>query len=678
MSKRAGVRRFGVPFVAAFTVVMALVLSFGTAAKAAACTTTPATTAALQAAVAAGNPGDVICLNANQQYSPTATLDVNRNLTIETDPAQLGGAGRAGIISGGVMTGSSAIDSGQLDVLAVASGVTLTLSNVVETQAIQPSNGGVVVTSGGTALIDHSLLSGNTGNAVDVKSGGQATITNSTLAGSIQGFDGVLLGGSATLNYDTIANNSGNGIDKTAAAAGAVNNTILSNNALGNCNSSAGLTGSNDGDSGTTCGATITTGGFTNVSAGLVALANNGGPTNTLALTAASPAIGHGLAAPALADDQRGFLRSAPQDIGAFQLNGTQPATLVVIKHVVGPGSPSNFQITVTGAGANPSTFPGQDTPGTSVSVQSGQTYQIGETMVGGGAVTNYTLGTSGNCTGPIAAGATGTCTLTNTAKPFNLLVTKSVNNSGGGTGTPADFTMTVTDTTNPAASPAPFPGSTVGTTVQIPAGDSYTVAESADAAQSGKYTPSNSGACSGVAAINGSGTCGFTNTFITCPQTGLGPNQSNTCVNATVNATIVVTSPSLISFPALGAGETSSPVAVPVNVKSNNGTGYQLSCTRTAFTNGDIPLSISGGAVSAPQAYIAPLPALTPIPVGSSAGATLSTPPTGPNLNLGTDSTFTSVAGDNWPFSFTLGPVPFGIVAGTHQSVVTFTAVTT
>jgi len=676
MSKRAGVRRFG-PFVAAFTLVMTLVLSFGTAAKAAACTTTPATTAALSAAVAAGNPGDVICLNANQQYSPTASLDVNRNLTIETDPAQLGGAGRAGIISGGVMTGSSAIDPGQLDVLAVASGVTLTLSNVVETQAIQPSNGGVVVTSGGTALIDHSLLSGNTGNAVDVKSGGQATITNSTLAGSIQGFDGILLGGSATLNYDTIANNAGNGIDKTAAAAASVKNTILSNNAFGNCNSSAGLTGSNDGDSGTSCGATITAGGFSNVSAGLVALANNGGPTNTLALTAASPAIGHGLAAPAVADDQRGFLRSAPQDIGAFQLNGTQPTTLVVIKHVVGPGSAGNFQITVTGAGANPGTFPGQDTPGTQVSVASGQTYTIGETMVGGGPVTNYTLGTSGNCTGPIAAGATGTCTLTNTAKPLDLLVTKTVDNTGGGTGTPADFTMTVMDTTTNAQL-GQFTGSVAGTHVSVPAGDTYTVTEAADAAQAGKYTPSSSGACSGTAAINSTGTCAFTNTFITCSQTGLPPNQSNTCVNATVNATIIVTSPSLVSFPALGAGETSSPVSVPVNVKSNNGTGYQLSCTRTAFTNGDIPLSISGGAVSAPQAYNAPLPALTPIPVGSSAGATLSTPPTGPNLNLGHNTTFTSAAGDSWPFSFTLGPVPFGIAAGSHQSVVTFTAVTT
>src|SRR5262249_57852419 len=116
------------------------------------------------------------------------------------------------------------------------------------------------------------------------KAGGRGTIAISTLSTPITPFGGLRGGGPATLNEDTIAGNAGNGIDKTTAATASVTNTILSNNALGNCNKTVGLTGSNDGDSGTTCGATLTTGGFSNVSAGLGPLVNNGGPADTPAL----------------------------------------------------------------------------------------------------------------------------------------------------------------------------------------------------------------------------------------------------------------------------------------------------------------------------------------------------------------------------------------------------------
>jgi hypothetical protein len=316
------------------------------------------------------------------------------------------------------------------------------------------------------------------------------------------------------------------------------------------------------------------------------------------------------------------------------------------------------------------------------VTIASATPYSIGETMVGGGAVTNYTASASGNCTGgnPAtgtsgAAGTTVTCTITNTAKPFNLLVTKTVDNTGCGSncGTPADFTMTVTDTTT-SQQLGQFPGSVAGTTVQVPAGDAYNVTEQADAAQTGKYTPGTTGPCSGSAAINGGGTCAFTNSFLTCPQpANSGPqpapgapgSSSNTCVNANVAATIQVTSPASISFPPLAVGQTSGLVGVPVTVFSNDPTGYQLTVKRTAFFSPtDIPLAISCPAVGAPQAFLAPFTgASAQIPVGSS-------------LNLGTSNTFTTVSGDSWPFQFQLGPIPFGVPAGAHQSVVTFTAV--
>jgi len=604
-------------------------------------------------------------------------------LTIETDPAQLAIAGnRAGIISGSaVVGGASNLDAFQNDVLVVSSGVTLTLHQVVETQTVQPSNGGVVVLSGGTLFIDHSLLSGNTGNAVDIKASGTGTITNSTLTNSINGFDGLLLGGSVTLNEDTIANNAGDGIDKTAAATATVNNTILSGNTLANCNSSAGLTGSHSGSSDATCGATITTGGFSGVSAGLGALANNGGPTNTFSLTAASPAIGAGTAAPTGTDDQRGFFRDAAPDIGAYEFGATAPATLTVIKHVVGPGSPGSFQITVTGGSANPGTFPGQDTPGTPVAIASNTGYSINETGPVG-----YTASASGNCTSPPAgpalpatgttgaAGSNVTCTITNTANPTQLTVIKHVDNTGCSANCSAAsaFTMTVHDVTANADiasfAGAESPGSPP---VAVPAGHVYTVTETGPTSN---YTQSNGAGCSGTATAGGSIGCTVTNTFIQCtqptnsgPQPAPGPpgSSSNTCVNANVAATIQVTSPASISFPPLAVGQTSALVAVPVNVQTNDPTGYQLTVKRTAFFSPtDIPLAISCPAVAAPQAFLAPFTgASAQIPVGSS-------------LNLGTSNTFTPAAGDAWPFQFQLGPIPFGVPAGAHQSVVTFTAV--
>src|SRR5262249_49871048 len=194
MSKRAGVRRWGAPLAVAFLAVTVGLFFGSTQARAAACTTTPATDAALMSAVSGGAAGDVICLNANQQYSPSAPLDVKHNLTIETDPAQLTIAGnRAGIISGSaVVGGGTNLDPNLNDVLVVNTGVTLTLHQIVETQTVQPSNGGVVVLSGGTLFIDHSLLSGNTGNAVNIKAGGTGTLPNHTLTKSINRFHRLL------------------------------------------------------------------------------------------------------------------------------------------------------------------------------------------------------------------------------------------------------------------------------------------------------------------------------------------------------------------------------------------------------------------------------------------------------------------------------------------------------
>jgi len=682
MSKRAGVRRLGVPFVIALALVMALVLSFGSPAYAAGCTTTPANGAALVTAVTTGSAGDVICLNAGVTYAPAAAMDVNHNVTVETDPAQIASGGKAAAITGGSITTGSTVDAGQLDIFAVAAGKTLSVTNIILTGTSQPSNGAIYLGAsppaggnGGMLLMDHTLISSNGSNGVDSDVGSVATITNSTITQS-NGASGIQDDGTVNLNEDTIAFSSQFGINNHGGGAANVFNTILAGNTSGNCFfaiTPANGSGSNSDDSGTTCGTLITGGGNQSTGNGVItgtSVANNGGPTNTFALPSGSVAIDHGTGTGASTTDQRGFIRDATPDIGAYEFNATAPANLIVIKHVVGPGSASNFTMTVTGAGANPTSFPGAESPGTMVAVASGQTYQVGES----GPTANYTMSQSGNCTGPIAAGATGTCTVTNTANPTQLTVIKHVVNTGCTVNCKAasDFTMTVTDTTTSTVV-ASFAGaeSPGHAPVAITAGDTYTVTESGPTTA---YTESNGAGCSGTATAGGAISCTVTNTFITCPQpTNSGPqpapgppgSSSNTCVNVNVAATIQVTSATSLSAGTLAVGQSSGALSPNVRVDSNDPSGYQLTVTRTAFSSPtDIPMSISSGPVSAPMAFLAPF-------TGASALI-----PTSGNLNLGSSSSFTPNAGDNWPFAIVVGPVPNGVPAGAHQSVVTFTAV--
>jgi hypothetical protein len=546
----------------------------------------------LVTAVIGANPGDTIQLQPGN-YPITTALDVGvANLTVE-GPATAPGA----TISGGVMTNPSGKDTGQLDIFDVASGASLNVHDVVLTQAIQPSNGAVVVESGGTASIDHTLMSGNTSNAVDVKSGGSATITNSTLYNSIQGFDGVLLGGTATLNEDTIAGNAGNGIDKTAAATASVTNTILSNNALGNCNRTAGLTGSNDGDTDATCGATITTGGFSNVSAKLASLANNGGPTNTLALQAGSPAIDHGTGAGAGADDQRHFARDATPDIGAYEFGATAPGAKLTVKKIVVGGSavPSDFTLTVTDTTTNTvlDSSPGSSV-GHQVSIPGGDNYKVTES---GAQTADYVESDSAGCTGTAVANGTPTCTITN-SDTAALTVKKVV----VGPGQPSDFTLTVTDTTTNTVLDS-SPGSAAGHQVAVPVGDSYTVTESG--ATVANYMSASTAGCSGAATQGGTPSCTITNTAkpsaLTVKKIVVGgaaqPSDFTLTVTDTTANTVLDSSPGSSSGHAVAGGVPAGhgyTVTESGAQTSNYNESDSAACTGIAPANGTLTCTIT------------------------------------------------------------------------------------
>jgi hypothetical protein len=167
-----------------------------------------------------------------------------------------------------------------------------------------------------------SGLSGSAGHgaAFFTNSSGTLSIMNSTFAGNIAGAaggpgvtrgGGIMIeggGGTYTITNTIVAGN-------TAATAGAdlyiAAPLVAQNNLIGDGDSST-IT---DGADGNIVGTTATP-----ADPMLAALADNDGPTMTMALQAGSPAINAGTASGAPLADQRGVARNGNVDIGAYEL----------------------------------------------------------------------------------------------------------------------------------------------------------------------------------------------------------------------------------------------------------------------------------------------------------------------------------------------------------------------
>lgn len=176
--------------------------------------------------------------------------------------------------------------------------------------------------AGGSAIFSNDTTTTITGTTFNNNLGEQAvgtfrgtmTIVNSTLSANPGGLDNG--GGTITVTNSTIASNSGAGIDGSSVT---LRNTIVANNTT-NCDTTPTDGGNNLQFPGTTCGA-----GVTSANPLLGALASNGGPTQTMALSAGSPAIDAANPAFCPATDQRGQLRLGICDIGAFESGFTVP-----------------------------------------------------------------------------------------------------------------------------------------------------------------------------------------------------------------------------------------------------------------------------------------------------------------------------------------------------------------
>ncbi len=281
---------------------------------------------------------------------------------------------------------------------AVYNAGTMTVSGTTVVNNSAPNDGGAFLNdSTGTLTIANSAFSGNSANANGGGGGalanvGAATITGSTFSGnSAVGYGGAIRAdasgapgfGKLDVVNSTFAGNVSNGSAGGGAIAsvnaGAVrlfNVTVASNSATGTSfggglyvgggttlQSQNSILSGNAAPAGNgqDCIGTIssqgynlvsnleactisgtTTGNVTGSAASLGALANNGGPTQTMVLNAGSPAIDAGNPAgcvdqngAALTVDQRGFTRPSNGrcDMGAFEVQvAAPPASLSVSK----------------------------------------------------------------------------------------------------------------------------------------------------------------------------------------------------------------------------------------------------------------------------------------------------------------------------------------------------------
>jgi CSLREA domain-containing protein len=229
-------------------------------------------------------------------------------------------------IASSTITGNSASNGDGGGVFDNGLSITITTSTFSGNQ-VPGGDGGGIYLNGVAATVNQSTVSGNTATGGDGAgiyiNGNNLDLTNCTITGN-SAFDGGGLfvnGNSANFTAVTIAGNTatntGGGIE-AATATPQLQGTIVANNTGGNCDGAVTDGGTNLQFPGTTCGASILTSDPL-----LGPLADNGGPTQTMALGVGSPAIDANTEnCPPPPVDQRGVARpqGAACDIGAFEL----------------------------------------------------------------------------------------------------------------------------------------------------------------------------------------------------------------------------------------------------------------------------------------------------------------------------------------------------------------------
>ena len=255
------------------------------------------------------------------------STDANAVLTTVTNSTFTGNSGRA-INGGSLLAAVANTGSGPLTV----------------TNSIFTGNSGGAISNIGTLTITGSTFSGNSGGASNsgaINAGaGTLTVINSTFSGnttsSSYGTGAISNGGTLTVINCTFSGNAGSGSTHPSSLGNygtlTLTNTIVANSTKGpNCTGTI-IDGGHNIDDGATCGFSTAKGSLnkTNPLLDPAGLASNGGPTQTIAFQADSPAINAGdetvcAATPVNNLDQRGYGRPGVGEmncsIGAYEYN---------------------------------------------------------------------------------------------------------------------------------------------------------------------------------------------------------------------------------------------------------------------------------------------------------------------------------------------------------------------
>ncbi len=119
---------------------------------------------------------------------------------------------------------------------------------------------------------------------------------------------------------------------------------------------------------------------------------------------------------------------------------------LIVVKHMVnnngGTAVAGDFTMGVTGTNVSPASFPGEESPGTTVTLDAGA-YSVTESGPSG-----YAMTFSADCAGVIAIGETKTCTVTNDdiESPPDLVIEKSDGQDTAQAGKTLTYTLTISN----------------------------------------------------------------------------------------------------------------------------------------------------------------------------------------------------------------------------------------
>jgi hypothetical protein len=298
--------------------------------------------------------------------SNAGTLTV-ADSTISGNQADAGG----GIDNAGTLTVTNSTISGNSTFGGFGGGIdnagTLTVANSTISNNnmsgtflfVAESGGGI--DNAGTLTVTNSTISGNSasggkfggGGGGGIDNAGTLTVTNSTLSGNTAG-DGGGIGnsGKLTITNSTISGNTASGFVDFVGFGGGIFNasggtltvltSIFDDSMGGNLVNNGTVISSGHNLFSDAPAVPLAATDLINTDPLLGPLADNGGPTPTMALLPGSPAIDAGVAVPGVTTDQRGIPRpqgKAP-DIGAFESVGFAHATIVVTSLAdSGPGT---------------------------------------------------------------------------------------------------------------------------------------------------------------------------------------------------------------------------------------------------------------------------------------------------------------------------------------------------